>query len=945
MTTLYSRLTRAIPALIFLAFPAAPTVAHSPVIKVGPGGDVPNLYVQVINNTDTYIVGSNYNLNSSGQFVPNYGPTAVGERRTYVAPHSSGLAAVNFQVTEGGGGNYPFALCGVGADGSGQPDTSGAPLAVYTSSLFVVNMDLCNESDDVCIAKQTPMQTDFQSGLTVTIAPNGSYTVTSDVPDSFTAQTLPSFGTNSAGQSSITIAALNAFGQIAGTAATYNASHSPTGYTAFLYSSGTVTVLGQVALPGTDSAGKSISSATALNDSGDLLGSATRYDSAHNPDGRTAFVLHSKAGTVTFISTLGQFGTDSTGQEINTPVALNAAGQAVGIADTYDSSHNYSGETGFLYTPGASSPLTDIGSLGNFGSDSGGDRFCYPVALNADGQVLGTADTYDSGHNYAGEIAFRYTPGARLPFLDVSNFGSGDAASSLYGMSFNSVGQALGNASLSDSAHNYLGETAFLDTNGATTRISGTAAGLNNDGEAIVNTGSGTSAAANLRYADGSLFALPYPVFETSVDTTAVALNDSGSVMGNADISKGTSAFLYSDATGWTTPIYNISDFGSDSSGNESSTAVALNQNGLMIGNAATYNANHNSTGQTAFVSGYDAVVDLAPYLPGWTNLSADAINARGQVAGVGTLNGAQRAFLLTPAYTTWNSEAVAALTLGPAGVIGGSGNFRGTLTLNGPAPAGGEVVAVSSSNPAALSLLSKATFGAGQTSFAVGATSHAVTVPTVVVITATAAGVSKRATVTVNPVPAALSTMTVSPAAVVGSSANAVVTLTLKSAVSVPTVVALSSSAPNALSVASSVTIAAHVTSGTFIATSHAVSSAVPVTLKATWNGVVKVATVTVNPVPAALLSLSVSPATLTGGGGATGTVTLKASVSTATVVTLHSSNTSLMSVPAAVTVARGYTSQTFPVTTHTVTKSTNVTCTAALNGVTKIVTLTLKP
>ncbi len=42
----------------------------------------------------------------------------------------------------------------------------------------------------------------------------------------------------------------------------------------------------------------------------------------------------------------------------------------------------------------------------------------------------------------------------------------------------------------------------------------------------------------------------------------------------------------------------------------------------------------------------------------GWVLTSANAINESGQIAGTGTFNGRQRAFLLTPGAYYWNKPA-----------------------------------------------------------------------------------------------------------------------------------------------------------------------------------------------------------------------------------------------------------------------------------------------
>ena len=76
-------------------------------------------------------------------------------------------------------------------------------------------------------------------------------------------------------------------------------------------------------------------------------------------------------------------------------------------------------------------------------------------------------------------------------------------------------------------------------------------------------------------------------------------------------------------------------------------------------------------------------------------------------------------------------------------------------------------------------------------------------------------------------------------------------------------------------------------------------------VTITATYSGVAKTATLTVNP-PVALNGVAVNPTAVTGNAPSTGTVTLtSAAPAGGAVVTLTSSNTNAATVPASVTVA----------------------------------------
>ncbi|MEN3000716.1 MAG: S8 family serine peptidase [Armatimonadota bacterium] len=94
------------------------------------------------------------------------------------------------------------------------------------------------------------------------------------------------------------------------------------------------------------------------------------------------------------------------------------------------------------------------------------------------------------------------------------------------------------------------------------------------------------------------------------------------------------------------------------------------------------------------------------------------------------------------------------------------------------------------------------------------------------------------------------------------------------------------------------------------------------------------------------ALSGLSISPSSVVGGNPATGTVTLTAPAQAGGfTVQLSSSNPSVASVPASVTVPQGQTSANFTITTSQVSSTTTVTITASAGGVTRQANLTVNP
>jgi len=190
-----------------------------------------------------------------------------------------------------------------------------------------------------------------------------------------------------------------------------------------------------------------------------------------------------------------------------------------------------------------------------------------------------------------------------------------------------------------------------------------------------------------------------------------------------------------------------------------------------------------------------------------------------------------------------------------------------------------------------------------------------------------------------------ALSGVSASPNPVVGGNpSTGMVTLT-SAAPSGGALVSLSS-ASSAVTVPGSVSVGQGSTSAPFLITTSVVTTQTLATVSATYSGITKTTTVTVNPpVSAALATLSLNPASVKGGGSVTGTVTLSsAAPANGASVTLASSDPALASVPASVVVAAGATSKTFAVTTAATRRNTAVTLSASYAGVTKTATLTVK-
>jgi hypothetical protein len=292
-------------------------------------------------------------------------------------------------------------------------------------------------------------------------------------------------------------------------------------------------------------------------------------------------------------------------------------------------------------------------------------------------------------------------------------------------------------------------------------------------------------------------------------------------------------------------------------------------------------------------------------------------------------------------------SPTLSSIALNPMSVTGGSPS-TGTVTLSGPAPSGGAAVSLSGDNTTAATVPASVTVPAGASSATFTVSTSSVTTATSVNISASYAGVTKTASLTVQPqaLPT-LSSLTLNPTSVTGGAQTSTGTVTLSGpAPSGGTAVSLSSSTSTA-TVPASVTVAAGASSATFTVSTSAVTASTPVTISASYAGVTKTASLTV--VPQALpnlSSLTLNPTSVTGGAQtSTGTVTLSGPALTGGAQVLLSSNNGAASVPASVTIAAGASSATFTASTGAVTTSTPVTISASYAGVTKTASLTVQP
>jgi hypothetical protein len=281
------------------------------------------------------------------------------------------------------------------------------------------------------------------------------------------------------------------------------------------------------------------------------------------------------------------------------------------------------------------------------------------------------------------------------------------------------------------------------------------------------------------------------------------------------------------------------------------------------------------------------------------------------------------------------------------SGNVPGGSPATGTVTLNGPATAGGATVTLSSANTSLVTVPASVTVPAGQTSGTFTANTAPVTQTTAVGVSASLSGTTVSTNVFLV-VSSAVSSVTLNPSTVTGPTSSTA-TVTLQSAA--PTgnaVVTLASSNTVLAVVPNSVVVPAGQTSATFAVNTAQVTATTTVVISATYQNVTRSATLTINPSGAAgptLSAVSLNPTSVVGGGSSTATATLSGAAPAGGVVVSLSSSSSAATVPASVTVPAGATSANFAVTTTSVAASTSATISAVSGGLTRTAVLTVNP
>src|SRR3954447_2128182 len=292
--------------------------------------------------------------------------------------------------------------------------------------------------------------------------------------------------------------------------------------------------------------------------------------------------------------------------------AINESGQVAGWARRSDGAQH-----AFLFD----TTMSDLGTIGGASSAAWG--------VNRDGTVVGQSLTAISNTK-----GFIYSRGVRRSLGTLG--GSNSIAYSV-----NDAGDVVGGATTTNNA----ADRAFLYRNG-TMKSLGTLGGANSVATAINNAGdiagsSTLSASSDVTHAFLYRNGVMKDIGTLGTRSEALAINIDGVVVGRSTLASGnTHAFIYRGGV--------MSDIGTLGGRNSAAKAIAefsetVAGESQIAGTTATH----------AFVYQNGVMTDLNTRLPsgsGWLLESANGVNAVGEVAGVGSINGQRHAFLLTQA-------------------------------------------------------------------------------------------------------------------------------------------------------------------------------------------------------------------------------------------------------------------------------------------------------
>ena len=432
---------------------------------------------------------------------------------------------------------------------------------------------------------------------------------------------------------------------------------------------------------------------------------------------------------------------------------------------------------------------------------------------------------------------------------------------------------------------------------------------------------------------------------------TVRAVSSVATAQGTANIRKVAPSLFSSNGSG-TGPgsILNAVTYAADpflvetleNGGDDKRTRLAVYGTGLRLAAAGQVKAQ----GRTDSGITLDLPVEFAGAAPGFFGLDQVNVVIPAEADGLGIIHLSMTAETATSNSVDFTASGLPANRIGLAGIalssaiVSGGDPVSATVSLNAPAPRGGVLVQLSSTNIGIAQIQMFVTVPEKELSANVPIQTLSPVSSQDVQITALASDVSRTASLRVTRSDApSLSGISVNPASVGnGASVTGTVTISASAPAAGATVALQSDNA--ALQVPATITVPFGQTTANFTATTTAVADIVVAKVTASLDAVVKTASVTLNPV----FVLTLTPDTANGGSDATGKVTLSDAVSTGAVtIQLQSSDMTTARVPGSVTINTGQLSAQFMVQTTPTVSDRTVSITATYRGASQSKALTV--
>jgi hypothetical protein len=463
---------------------------------------------------------------------------------------------------------------------------------------------------------------------------------------------------------------LSAAGQVMGFSMRYNGS-AEAGWSAWFYDSGVTTRIGFTDGVHTSSAGLRYSFPQAINDAGQVVGNSYRY-SGTATFGQSAWMYDH--GTTTRLGFTDPAHTRGDGYQQSLVLNINAAGQAVGWSE------RSVGQSAWIYDHGVT---TRLGLVDPNHPDSDSSS---PGPINVAGQVTGYSYCSIAGSAYYGQASWLYSGGVttRLGFTSAA-FTRDDGLKFSQAFDINGAGhvtgrsqQYLGNSFIGDAMWLYDGSTTVqigltdAEHTGSNGRLGGQPAALNEAGQVIgissrFNGADNSNGQSAWIYSNGQTTRLGYSDATHTrsdngyQDSYLAALNQAGQVIGtsaryNGSTSMGQSGWFYDDDLDQLCSL----NFSIRSDGYCFTNPAYLGDDGIVLGSYELFGPSGQDLGQHAFLwTMADGMKDLGVLVDGgltangWQNLSeASFMDGQGEIVGYGhrsSYPGGNVAFLMTP--------------------------------------------------------------------------------------------------------------------------------------------------------------------------------------------------------------------------------------------------------------------------------------------------------